>query len=225
MKNTRILTVALFIITALVALPGCYKLQTDYNRTAHTLDPHINVTAWQYIKDRGIANNTDTIFRLMYKAIIYSGIDTNEYIQPGRTFILMNSTSAKAVWSSVKTAANVAGKRWEDYPADAVKKYLQYLILPKVYDHYTLPAIDAVTTSTLAPAGAFTTTPAGFVIPNFISNPQSQVTIQVLNSSPSSQSDYPIQLNGNLNVSTSSILATNGTIHVINGFLNTNLPQ
>jgi hypothetical protein len=93
-----------------------------------------------------------------------------------------------------------------------------------VYDHYTLPAIDAVLANTLAPAGSFTTTPTGFNMANFIPNPESKMSIQVLNSSPSNTSDYPIQLNGYLNVTTSSILATNGTLHVINSYLNTNLP-
>jgi hypothetical protein len=162
---------------------------------------------------------------VMYNAIIYSGIDTNEYTQPNRTFILMTNTSAKAVWSNVKTATNVAGKRWEDYSKDAVKKYLQYLILQGVFDHYTLPAISDVSATTLAPEGSFATSPAGFVIPNFFPNPKSTMLIQVVNSSPSNTSDYPIQLNDNLNVATSSILATNGTVHVINGFLSTNLPQ
>jgi hypothetical protein len=226
MSNIKItISNILFSIALLVSLSGCYKMQKDYNRDPQPLDPHIYKTAWQYLKDRSVANNTDTLFRVMYNAIIYSGIDTNEYTQPNRTFILMTNTSAKAVWSSVKTATNVAGKRWEDYPKDAVKKYLQYLILQGVFDHYTLPAISDVSATTLAPEGSFATSPAGFVIPNFFPNSKSTMLIQVVNSSPSNTSDYPIQLNDNLNVATSSILATNGTVHVINGFLSTNLPQ
>jgi hypothetical protein len=218
------LYVAVIAIT-IITLPGCYKLQTDYNRDPHPIDPHINKTAWQYLKDRAIVTNADTLFKVMYNAIIYSGIDTNEYVQTGRTYIFMTNTAAKAVWTNVKTATNVAGKSWNDYPKDAVKKYLQYLILQGVYDHYTLPAIDAVAPITTAPAGSFSATPPGFVIPNFLPNPGSNMIFQVLNSSPSNTSDYPLQLNGNLNVATSSILATNGTVHVINGFLSTNIPQ
>jgi hypothetical protein len=226
MSNIKI-TLSKIIISMglLVCLSGCYKLQKDYNRDPQPLDPHINKTAWQYLKDRSIANNTDTIFRVMYNAIIYSGIDTNEYIQPNRTFIFMNTNAAKAVWSNVKTATNVAGKKWDDYPKDAVKKYLQYLILQGIFDHYTLPATSDVVATTLAPEGSFSTSPTGFAIPNFLPNPKSTMYVQVVNSSPSNTSDYPIQLNDNLNVYTSSILATNGTVHVINGFLSTNIPQ
>ncbi|SJZ46356.1 hypothetical protein [Sediminibacterium ginsengisoli] len=223
MKKINIKTKGFLLAIGMVTmLSGCYKLQTDYNRTPHTVDPHINRTAWQYIVDRSVANNTDTIFRVMYNAIIYSGMDSNEYKVPNRTFILMNNNSAKAVWTNVKTATNVAGKRWEDYPKDAVKKYLQYLIVQGVYDHYTLPAQSNVEVKTTAPAGSFTTAPTGFAIPNFVTNPNSIMQMQVLNSSPSNTSDYPIQLNTVLNVQTSSILATNGSVHVINGFLTTN---
>jgi hypothetical protein len=226
MNNTKItLSKILFSLGLLISLSGCYKLQKDYNRDPQPIDPHINRTAWQYLKDRSVATNTDTIFRVMYNAIIYSGIDTNEYMQPNRTFIFMNNTAAKAVWSNVKTDKNVAGKAWTDYPKDAVKKYLQYLILQGIFDHYTLPAIEDVKAPTLAPEGAFTAAPAGFAIPNFLPNPKSLMYIQVVNSSPSNTSDYPIQLNDVLNVYTSSILATNGTVHVINGFLSTNIPQ
>jgi len=224
-KNTSFSISGLLAAAALFLSTGCYKLQKDYNRDPKPLDPHINKTAWQYIKDRSYGSATDTIFRRMYDAIIYSGIDTNEYIKSNRTFILMNNNSAKALWSTVKTAGNKAAVQWSDYPKDAVKNYLLYLILDQVYDHYTLPAVSDVTANTLAPKGAFTTNPTGFTIPSFVSNPNSVMKIQILNSSPSNTSDYPIQLNDILNVYTSSILATNGTVHVINAYLTTNQPQ
>lgn len=224
-KNTSFTINGLLVIAGLFLSTGCYKLQKDYNRDPHPLDPHINKTAWQYIKDRGYGSATDTLFRRMYDAIIYSGIDTNEYIKSGRTFILLNNTAAKAVWTSVKTAGNASATKWNDYPQQAVKNYLLYLILDKVYDHYTLPAVSDVSANTLAPQGAFTTNPTGFTIPSFVPNPNSIMKIQILNSSPSNTSDYPIQLNDVLNVTTSSILATNGTVHVINAYLTTNIPQ
>jgi len=226
MKQNQSFIINLLLVIAVVfALPGCYKLQKDYNRVSSPLDPHINKTTWQYIKDRGYGSPTDTIFRRMYDAIIYSGIDTNEYAKSNRTFILMNNNAAKALWTSVKTASNASATKWNDYPQQAVKNYLSYLILDGVYDHYTIPAVTDLSVNTLAPQGAFTTNPTGFVIPSFVSNPGSTMKIQVINTSPSNTSDYPIQLNDVLNVYTSSILATNGTVHVINAYLTTNLPQ
>jgi len=77
--------IAILITLSAVALiaPGCMKLQKDFTRsTTDTLDAHLNKTAWAYLKSRAYNNSTpsDTLFRRMYDAIIYSGIDTNEYI-------------------------------------------------------------------------------------------------------------------------------------------------
>ncbi len=175
MKNIKIIITGILLWSiGTVCLPGCYKLQSDYNRTPDTLDAHIYKTAWQYIKDRSyFGSNTanDTIFRRMYDAIIYSGIDTNEYTKTNRTFILMNNTAGKTVWSSVKTASNVAGTGWASYPKDTIKCYLLYLILDGIYNHYTLPAVTDLTVNTLAPAGVFTATPYSFKIPNATANP------------------------------------------------------
>jgi len=227
MKNIRYACLYTLVTICLgSSLTGCYKRQTDYDRTPRTVDPHIYKSTWEYIKARGYGSTTDTIFRRMYDAIVYSGMDTAEYTKPGRTFILMNNNSGKAVWAGTKTTANVVGKRWEDYPKAAVKAYLQYLILDSLYDHYTIPALTNIPAKTLAPAGTFTaTTPVGFIISATMYNPLSVMNIQVLNSSPGNTSDYPIQLNDILNVQTSSILATNGSIHVINTFLSPTVPQ
>ncbi|MFT3827162.1 MAG: hypothetical protein QM731_24765 [Chitinophagaceae bacterium] len=217
----------LLVAVSSVLFTSCYKMQTDYNRDPAPLDPHINKSAWQFLKDRSYANNTDTVFRVMYDAIVYSEMDTLEYAKSNKTFIFMNNTSAKAVWTNIKTSANVAGKKWSDYPKEAVRNYLKYLILDGVYDHYTIPALNDLSVATLAPKGYFggATSPVGFVIPSYSPNPDSQMKIQVVNSSPSNTSDYPVQLNDVLNVATSSILATNGTVHVIAGYLTTNIPQ
>ncbi len=217
----------LLLAVSSVMFTSCYKMQTDYHRDSQPLDPHINKSAWQFIKDKSYATNADTLMRYMYDAIIYSEMDTTEYTKTNRTFVLLNNTAVKSVWTNVKTAANVAGKKWDEYPKEAVRNYLKYLILDGVYDHYTIPALEDVTVSTLAPKGYFggTASPVGFVIPAFIPNTDSKMKIQVVNSSPSNTSDYPIQLNDVLNVTTSSILATNGTLHVINAYLTTNIPQ
>ena len=83
---------AIFIGLLMVCLTGCKKiaglsLQKDTDHETSTLDPHINKTAWQYLRERSNVSPTDTIFKRMYEAIIYSGIDTTLYTQPGNTFI------------------------------------------------------------------------------------------------------------------------------------------
>lgn len=221
-----------------VLLGGCYKVQTDYNKDAHILNPNINKTTWQYINDR--ANGTaaaDTIFRLMLQGIQYAGIDSNIYLQTGKTFILLHNDairrlSGTTVQSDCFFGANLVNNKiatkWSDYPKDFVKNYLLYLVLDGVYDHYTLPVSDNATAGSTAPAGSLTSLPLS-VTRNatypFTANGNSTMKLKVLNSSPSNTSDYPVVLNDVLNVRTSSILATNGSIHVIDRFLTTTVPE
>lgn len=227
------------LIISALALSGCKKLalQKDYNRPKDTVDSHVYMTAWDYLKKRAFgATASDTIWKSFYNGIIYSGIDTNEYTKPGRTYIFLNT---EAITRTSSNASDVGffgayqvnkknGTKWEDYPKDFVKAYLQYLIMDGVYNHYTLPPVNPVEVTTLAPAGSLTTLPANITRNSaypFVANPDSKMTIKVLNSSPSNTSDYPIVLNESRNVRTSSIQATNGTIHAIDRFLTTTLPQ
>jgi hypothetical protein len=222
-------------IGASFSLVGCYKAQTDYKKEPHTIDPHLYKTALQYLSDRanGVAAPNDTLFRLMWQGIQYAGIDTNIYNQTGKTFILLHNDAIRRLDKNVIQpdcffGANLvngkAASKWSDYPKDFVKNYLLYLLLDDVYDHYTLPGIDNTTANTQAPAGSLSTMPAGITRSTFTPNDNSVMKIKVLNSSPSNTSDYPIQLNNVVNVRTSSLLATNGTIHVIDRFLTTTVP-
>lgn len=226
----------LIFMCAMVAV-GCRKLQRDYNREPHPLNPHVNMTAWDYLKQRALGNNAnDTIWKRFYEGIIYSGIDTNEYTKPGRTYIFLNNDAVTRTNSNLadvgffgaNLVATKTTKAWTEYPKDFVKAYLQYLILDGVYDHYTLPATNTVEVSTLAPAGSLSALPANVTRNSaypFTPNMTSKLKIKILNSSPSNTSDYPIVLNESRNVRTSSILVTNGTIHAIDRFLTTTNPD
>ena len=238
MKNIKYLMNA-FAALAVVAitLPGCYKAQKDYDRTPHPIDPHIYKTAWQYLKDRATgATANDQIFSRMYEGILYAELDSNLYKDTGRTYIFLHNDAIRRLsgttvqpdcFFGVNLYDAKVATAWNTYPKDFVKNYFLYLIQKGVYDHYTLPAVDPVEVNTMAPAGVFNTQPdritrhANFP---FAANPGSTMKIKVLNSSPSNTSDYPIVLNENRNVRTSSILATNGTIHVIDRYLTTTLP-
>lgn len=230
MKKVHIIS-GTFIVSICIAISmsGCYKLQKNFTRTnTDTIDAHVYKTAWAYLKSKAYSNATpaDTIFRRMYDAIIYSGIDTNEYTKPNRTYIFLNNTAVTAtkagalgLWSTFYTASKKAGKKWSDYSVADVKNYLYYLILPAQYSHYNLPVTDLPIT-TLAPAGVYTTNPVGFtqqtVVAPFFPNPTSTMTIRVLDAENGNSSDYPLLINGLIYVTTSDILATNGVIQVMN---------
>jgi hypothetical protein len=235
MKRINLLYTAPFIVMAIVILAsGCtlfgLKKQTDNNRPTNvdTIDAHLNMTAWAYIKSRGLQSHTknDTPLALLQRAIIYSGIDTNEYIKPNRTFVCPNAASCKLVWSTFQTSAAKAATKWQDYAKDDVKNYLLYLILNAQYSHYNLTYSDA-TAQTLAPAGTYSAMPNGFRIVNLAAfpNPKSIMLIRVQNASPSNTSDYPLAINASINVTTSDLLATNGVVQVVAGLVSPAIAQ
>ena len=226
MKKIKIIIATLTASLGAAALmSGCtlagLSMQKDYNRVTNvdTIDAHVYKTAWAYMKARAYGSNTDTIFRRMYDGVIYSGIDTNEYIKPGRTFIfLQNGAVTSQLWPKYKNGT-VAGTKWQSFSKADVKNYLSYLILLAQYSHYNLPLQD-VKAQTLAPAGAFTTNPPGMLAPvasgtTYNPNPNSIMLIHVSNANTvTSQLDYPIVLNTNSNIAVSDLLATNGVIQV-----------
>jgi hypothetical protein len=223
MKKIKVIIVTLTISLGVAALiSGCslagLSLQRDYNRsTTDTIDAHLYKTAWAYLKARAYGSATDTIFRRMYDGIIYSGIDTNEYIKPNRTFIfLQNGSITSELWPKYKNNG-VVGKSWQSFPQADVKNYLSYLILLGLYSHYNLPLQD-IKVQTLAPAGAYTTNSVTMLAPGtFNPNPTSIMLIHVSNANTvTSQLDYPIVLNTTTNITASDLMATNGIVDVIN---------
>jgi hypothetical protein len=233
--NKSVLGGVMILVISVLSFTSCKKLalQKDYDRVADTVDTHVYMTAWDYLKKRALGTTSaDQVWKSFYDGIIYSGIDTNEYIKPNRTYIFLNTNAITRTNSNLadvgffgaNLVSNKTTKAWTEYPKDFVKTYLQYLIIEGVYNHYTLPPINAVEVGTLAPPGSLNSLPAGVTRNSaypFVPNPDSKMILRVLNSSPSNTSDYPIMLNENRAVVTSSIQATNGTIHAIDRFLTT----
>jgi len=208
----------------LFALAGCKKLaglplQEDTEHHPYLLDPHVKMNAWQYLRSRAGADaaSIDTVLKRMYEAVIYSGIDTNEYTKPDRTFIFLHNN---AVISFTSTAPIVptntcywgyylvsnplrAATSWSDYTPAQVKSWLQYLIVQGSYTYENLTPVE-ITANTLQPPGSDTL------------NPKSIITLERVNTS-----DGKIRINGfvgssnYVDVRTGGILSTNGPIHVV----------
>jgi hypothetical protein len=221
---------------------GCekLKLQTSFSRSiTDTLDAHLYKTAWQYMLSRSsFTTGTDTLLKTMHDAIIYSGIDTNLYSQPGHTYFFLSSTGCKNVWSNMLIKGAKATSFSSYSPAD-LKNYFLYLIVKGTYSHYNLPTTP-ITVQTLAPAGPYTTVPQTFAYPlaygmpagtPIPSNPNSTMSLYVLNTSIGNTLSYPVVVNmsiattatlnttsaNNVFVTTSDLLATNGVVDVMNG--------
>jgi hypothetical protein len=186
-------------------------LQTNTDHVTSTLDPHINKTAWQYLKERSIGNQPDTIFKRMYDAIIYSGIDTNEYVQPGRTFLFLHNdavfrsatpTATDCYWGRYKVS-NAVAKSWTQYTPQQVKNWLLYLIVQGEYSYDNLGS-ENVQVKTLLPEGADA------------ANPGSDMFLLLSN-----DRDSKVRINDFINSvrvtigRTSGILSDNGPIHVM----------
>ena len=217
-----------------VLLSGCKKIfglekQKSEDHPTTTIDPHIYKSAWQYLKERALgtaASPTDTIFKRMYQAIIYSGIDTNEYLQSNRTFIFMHNdailrksgstTTTDCYFGKYKVGSPaVAATKWEDYPQLQVKNHLLSLIVKGEH-----------TFENITPDPEFDTT---YMPTNYDPlNPQSLIAFRVINDRDSRLrindfpgSDYPSPglATPGLQARTAGILSTNGPIHVIDRVL------
>ena len=216
----------------LLALPftGCkklfgLKLQEDTDHITTTIDPHIYKTAWQFLKERALGSvPDDTIFKRMYQAVVYSGIDTNEYTKPGRTFIFLHNDAVRRFSSgtTVDTIGSYFGKykvgpprvpatKWEDYPKAQVLNYLLSLIVDGEHTfENVLP--DPKFAKTLLPAGADPLNPQSEIAFRVINDRDSRFRI---NDFPGSAVPTPNLASPGIQARTAGILATNGPVHVI----------
>ena len=106
----------LILLLLIYTLPGCYKLQKDYNYVKATLDTHINMTAKDFMNSRGKAGvGSDTVFKWMQLGVEYAGIDMSEYEKSGRTFIFLHNSAIRTTSGSGSTF-KVTGGFFFDYP-------------------------------------------------------------------------------------------------------------
>src|SRR5438128_273406 len=81
----------------LLLFSGCKKLaglplQQNAEHQTTVIDPHIDESAWAFLKERALGTSSfkDSILYPMYVAVLYSGIDTAEYTKTNRTFIFLH---------------------------------------------------------------------------------------------------------------------------------------
>lgn len=217
-----------FLIVSGVIFSSCKKLaglplQQNVTHDVTTIDPHINMTAWDFLKSRALGTSSfgDSIFYQMYLGILYSGIDTNEYIKPGRTFIFYhNDAVIRKSGTPPKTTTDCyfgkypisgqAATSWTQYPKDQVKNHLLSLIVQGEHSFENITP-DPEFDQTLMPVNYDPL------------NPQSQITFRVINDRdsrlrindfPGSAYPTPGLASPGLQARTAGILSTNGPIHV-----------
>ena len=185
-------------------------MQKDYQYVKYVLDPHINMTAKDYMNSRGKAGvGADTIFKWMQLGIEYAGIDMAEYEKPGRTYIFLHTSAVRTLSSGkvnggfffdypivVKdSSANPIKSKldstadstrpavsWNEYPQQMVKNYFLYLIVEGVhgFDNLTIPN-QSLTTA--MPAGSVvspTDSKLGWVVTKTTPNPDFTATTLII---------------------------------------------
>jgi len=99
MKTIRIF-IHSFLILALGMLSSCelagLPLQTDYKYEYAKLDPHIGITAYEFIKKRSTVDMT-----LLAYAVDKAEMRA-EYEKPGRTFLLLNDAACNNFFTNKK---------------------------------------------------------------------------------------------------------------------------
>lgn len=230
-KIHRIIYTAISFGIAGLLFTGCKKLaglplQENQDHIVTTLDPHIETTAWDFLKSRALGTSEfkDSILYRMYQGILYSGIDTGEYTKPGRTFILLHNDAVFRKSGSTTTADSyfgrykkngVAATKWEDYPKDSVKNYLLSLIVEGEHTFENTPP-DPKFEKTLRPPGTDPLNPEGIIAFRVINDRDSRFRI---NDFPGSAVPTPNLATPGIQARTAGILSTNGPIHVIDRVL------
>ena len=230
-KGLSILSCAFLLFSA---VGGCKKvagldLQENVDHPTHTIDPRTKMNAWEFIKSRRFVGTPDSLFYQMYLGILYSGIDTNEYTRPGRTYIILTNAAIFKPATSAKDTVRDAycrrypvngvygnfGKTWQDYTPAQAKTWLQYLILQGNYNYNFGSSINGPgltilnafndTATTLLPPGTDPLNPKSIMLINLTNDRNSTVQLNSFIGS-----DYPTLIR------TGGYVLTNGAAHVSN---------
>ena len=212
------------------AFAGCKKfiglsLQTNATHTPYLLNPNLNMTAWQYLKYRSGSDMTnpnwqsDTVFKLMYQAVQYSGIDTNEYTKSGRTFIFLHNLAVQAFTSTVPPTVSTTcywgyylvgstpapATSWTQYTPAQVKAWLQYLIVTSGEYSFNNLTPNSITVNTLLPQNTDTLNPTSIMVLSRNDDPSSGSIM--INNFVGSYSSTTVRSGG--------YVSTNGPIQVV----------
>lgn len=209
MKTTSTYKLKVIALWAMVALfSGCeiagLEFQDDAPYDYHVLDPQTGMSAWEFLN----LPRKDTIFELFQEGIAYAGLE-EEYKKPDRTFLFLRNdailrynpngtVSTGSYFGYNKLDSGEPATRWQDYPVEEVRAFLQYHIIEGVFTFG----------QNLGPENVEVTTLSGETLFIRAGNERN---------SPVRINDFPFALRPASGHST-NIQTTNGVIHVINGF-------
>ncbi|AOM78915.1 hypothetical protein BFS30_18110 [Pedobacter steynii] len=210
------------------------ELQKKYDYEHKTLDPHINITARQFLETRSYESPTnlkDTVFKWMRKGLEYAEIDLAAYDKPGMTFIFLHNDAVR-VWDAKakKTTSGIfvdfpllivnpttgetktkIAEKWEDYPKEDVKNFFLYLMVQGTYNFNNI-GLTTVTAQTLLPPGSKASKKSALGLLNNGTgfDQEGKMDLRIVNNDDLA----PIMINDKTKNRSGGYIATNAIVHV-----------
>jgi len=171
-------------------------LQTDYDYEASVADPHVNVTAWEYLEQ-----NSDEFSELL-SAIEYTGLkDYYTQTEEKYTFLCLNNIGMQAYLEAVFPGETDI----TNCDVETVRNMLLYHIVDGEYSSYGQLSAEPMYVLTMLSGEQ------GLMTMSVWKNPwQSAVGKVLINSSNGSSPQRKVK--------TSNIMPTNGVIHILENY-------
>lgn len=180
---------------SVIALTGCdLELQRNYDYEASVDDPHVNMTAWEYILDH------DDTFSEFISAVEYAGLqDYYTQTESKYTYLILNNTAMQSYRDDNFTGvASIT-----DCDKEAVRDMLLYHIVDGEYSSYGQLPVEAIFVLTMLSGEQ------GLMTMAVQKNPWQASVGTVLVNETGSNGNSPQRA-----AKTSNIMPTNGVIHI-----------
>ncbi len=193
-----------------VAVVSCngFGMQKDYKYESTPLDPHIDMTTWEFITD-GYLKDSLSIFK---SAIEYAGLeDMYQQTEKVCTYLLINNTGMKNFIKSKGFDPDLASIT--DIDVELVTRLLQYHVISGEYHAYNmkLPVEPIYVKNNLEGEWGLMTIKVNKSSQNSIGHPISNGNIVVNETGSNFRSKR-------ISSVTSNIMPTNGYVHIFNDF-------
>lgn len=188
----------LSLAAVLVCAAGCsdLKLQTDADYDASVLDPHIDMTAWEYLESRS------DIFSKFMTAVELA--DMKEYFTQTEhpyTFLVLTDAAMNNFVSGLGFSA------LDECPAEAVRNLVSYHIVDGVYSSYGDLPVEPIFVLTLRRGEE------GLMTLLTRKNPWMADAGKVVVNNTGSNGNSPMRL-----AVSSNIMPVNGVVHVFENY-------
>lgn len=188
----------LLLLLAVAAIAGCddMKLQTDADYDASVLDPHIDMTAWEYLESRS------DIFSKFMTAVETAGMK-EYYTQTERAYTFLVLTDG-----AVNNFVSALGcTTVEECPVEEVRNLILYHIVDGEYSSYGDLPVEPIFVLTLRRGEE------GLMTMLTRKNPWMADAGKVVVNNTGSNGSSPMRL-----AVSSNIMPTNGVVHVFDNY-------